>query len=158
MSDDIRVFECTALSIDQEDWTIGALPCSCGGAWVKGAQTLTLGRPDGSGEQAEGPFDEWDVQCGACGARAIFRFDVSSFFGHAGKVADWVRQQLPEADERLRCRIARKVGSPFGVRFCSTIATLVNGWDLLTLLYLHAQVSRAIELVARRAGERVGQQ
>lgn len=148
MTEDIPVIDCTALDIDHEHWTMRAVPCGCGGAWVKGAQALTDGPAAEAGAaSAGGPCDEWHVQCAACGARARFRFDISGFFAHTDRVAEWVAQQLPGVDERTQGRIVRKIGPAFGTRFRRTLTRLVSQGDLLTLLYLHAQVTRAIEAV-----------
>ena len=72
----------------------------------EGAQGLVI--------DADGPADEWQVQCPACGERAVFRFDISAYYGHKADLERWLEERLPEADPRLRARLARKVGAPFG--------------------------------------------
>lgn len=109
MTDDRRVFEFKALDINHEHWTMAAVPCGCGGRWEKGAQRLVTGD--------DGPVDEWDVVCATCGQRSVFRFDVSAFFAHKLRVQEWLATLLPNADERLRGRLARKIGPEFGVKF-----------------------------------------
>ena len=122
---------------------MASVPCGCGGAWVKGAQALVL---------EGGPTDEWDVRCEACGARALFRFEASAFFGYKEKVQDWVRDLLPDLDDRVRGRVARKIGPAFGARFHSVVDGLATDGDLPTLLYLRWRIERALADARQRAG------
>lgn len=143
MTDDTRVFEFKALDVGHEHWAIAAIPCRCGGGWEKGSQRLVTGD--------DGPLDEWDVLCGSCGQRAVFRFDVSAFLGHKAKVEAWLAQLLPDADDRVRGRLARRIGPEFGVKFRSLVLGLVNDGDVTTLMYLHWQIERAIGEMQQRA-------
>jgi hypothetical protein len=146
MSDDVRVYAFKALDINQEHWTMASVPCECGGAWRAGAQGLV--------DVAGVPTDEFNVECGTCGARARFRFDVSAFFAHGSNVEKWVTGLLPDADERVRARIARKVGPPLGTKFKSLVQGLANDADVTTLLYMRWQIDRAVAgLQQRAAGE-----
>lgn len=145
MSDDVRVFEFKVMDIDQEHWTMAVRRCDCGGGWSKGPQSLTSG-PDG-------PADEWTVHCPACGARAIFRFDISRFFGHEGEVERWVEERLPQADEQLRARIVRKIGPPFGTKFHSVVRALATDGEAATLLYLRWTIDRALAAMQGGSGE-----
>jgi len=146
MSDEVRVYAFKALDINQEHWTMAAVPCECGGAWRAGAQALV--------DVAGVPTDEFNVECETCGARATFRFDISASFGHKANVEQWVKGLLPDADERLRGRIARRVGPPFGTKFRSLVQGLANEGDVTTLLYLRWQIDRAVaEMQQRAAGE-----
>lgn len=146
MSHEARVYAFKALDINQEHWTIAVVPCDCGGAWKAGAQALV--------HVAGVPTDEFNVECETCGARAIFRFDVSAFFAHGTNVEKWVKGLLPDADERVRARIARKVGPPFVTKFKSLVQGLANDGDVTTLLYLRWQIDRAVaEMQQRGAAE-----
>jgi hypothetical protein len=145
MSDDVRVYAFKALDINQEHWTMASLPCECGGSWKAGPQGLM--------HQGGIPTDVFNVACEACAARATFRFDVSAFYAHGSNVETWVQGLLPDADERVRSRIGRKVGPPLGTKFKSLVQGLATDGDVTTLLYLRWQIDRAVAGMQQRAGE-----
>lgn len=104
MASEPRLLELKLYDIASEGWLIANLPCTCGGRWVRtGAQRLV--DVDGS------PCDELDAACNTCSTPITFRFDVSAFFGHKEKTEAWTATTLPDADERTRGRVARKLNT-----------------------------------------------
>lgn len=145
MSDDVRIFTFKALDIGQEHWTMASVPCVCGGRWQAGEQAMVDG-PDG-------PMDAWEARCGTCGAQAVFRFDVAAFFGHKVRLEAWLAERLPDVEPKVRDRIARKVGPPFGTRFQSLVQGLGKDGDVATLRYLRWQIDRALAVAQGGAGD-----
>ena len=129
---DFKVYD-----VATESWLIANLPCTCGGHWVSsGGQQLV----DVDGR----PCDQLDATCGACGSEMRFRFDVSAFFGHKEKTAAWIVSTLPDADERTRGRVARKLSPPLMTRVMSFIHGLAKDGDRVTLLYMQSRIAEAI--------------
>lgn len=138
MASEPRLLELKVYDIASEGWLIANLPCTCGGRWVRtGAQRLV--DVDGS------PCDELDASCNTCNAPITFRFDVSAFFGHKENTEAWIATTLPDADERTRGRVARKLGPPLMTRVTSFIQALSKDGDRVTLLYMHSRIAEALE-------------
>lgn len=141
MESEPGIVEVKVYDVAAERWLMTMLKCACGGSWGgSGAQRLV----DVDGR----PCDEIDAICDACGLPMTFRFDVSAFFGHKGKVEAWIATTLPDADERTRGRIARKLGPPFMTRFTSFIQGLAKDGDRVTLLYMHSRIAQALETMS----------
>lgn len=132
------ILEFKVYDIASEGWLMANVPCTCGGRWRStGPQRLV---------HVEGrSCDEFDAACSACNQHLTFRFDVSAFFGHKEKTAAWIATTLPDADERTRGRVARKLGPPFMTRFTSLIQGLAKDGDRVTLLYMHSRIAGALE-------------
>lgn len=146
MASEPRLLELKVYDIASEGWLIANLPCTCGGHWVRmGAQRLV----DVDGR----PCDELDAACDACHTRITFRFDVSAFFGHKEKTEAWIATTLPDADERTRGRVARKLGPPLMTRVTSFIQGLSKDGDRVTLLYMHSRIAEALEAMSRAQRE-----
>jgi len=65
------------------------------------------------------------------------RFAVSAFLAHKLMVEEWLAKLLADAGERVRGRLARKIGPEFGVKSRSLVRGLGEDGDASTLLYLH---------------------
>lgn len=138
MESERGVLEFKVYDLASEDWLMANLPCTCGGHWLRtGAQRLV----DVDGR----PCDELDAACDACNTRITFRFDVSGFFGHREKTDAWIATTLPDADERTRGRVARRLGPPFMTRMTSFIQGLSKDGDRVTLLYMHSRIEEALQ-------------
>ncbi len=73
---------------------------------------------------------------------------MSAFFGHKEKTDAWIATTLPDADERTRGRVARKLGPPFMTRFTSFVQGLAKDGDRVTLLYMHSRIAHALETMS----------
>jgi hypothetical protein len=149
MESEPGLLELKVYDIASEGWLMANLPCTCGGRWVRtGAQRLV----DVDGR----PCDELDAACDACNTRITFRFDLSAFFDHNDKTEAWIATTLPDADERTRGRVARKLGPPFMTRVTSFIQGLSKDGDRVTLLYMHSRIAEALEAMSTTEPEASG--
>ncbi len=140
MESEAGILEFKVYDLASEGWLMANLPCTCGGHWVRaGAQRLV----DVDGR----PCDEFDAACDTGNTPITFRFDLSAFFGHKGKTEAWIATTLPDADERTRGRVARKLGPPFMTRLTSFIQGLAKDGDRVTLLYLHSRIAEALTAI-----------
>lgn len=141
MESEFGNLEFKVYDIGTEGWLIANLKCACGGNRV-GSGVQRLVAMDGK------PCDELDATCHACGTSVTFRFDVSAFFGHKDQTDAWIATTLPDADERTRGRVARKLGPPSMTRFTSFVQGLAKDGDRVTLLYMHSRIAHALETMS----------
>lgn len=135
----VRFF--TAHHIPQEYWTIRSSRCDCGGHW-EGGDRQSVADIDGI------PSDVHEARCADCKQVTTFVFDVSPFFSRHGELRSWAERTLPDAEERIRNKVIRKVGPAFMARFVTFVQQRENDGDVPTLLYLRSRIDAALDALS----------